>query len=109
YAIMGHSMGCLVALLGTLQGAFTPQRMVLSSPLLRLQPYPFPLQITTPLSNFLTSIGFGKTSTGGGSYHKQNFATNMLTHDIHMFEVIKNSPYTIPSASFGWVHATIRA
>lgn len=108
-AILSHSTGGLIALYGTLKGVFKPFSLVASSPLLGLRNEPVPRLIAKPLSKLLSALSLGKFNTGVGAFEKFEFETNQLTHDYDMFNVIKNSPYRIPSACFGWVSATFQA
>lgn len=109
YTMLAHSMGGLITLLGCLNQQFYPQAIALCSPLLGLPNYPFPLKVSAPLTRLVTSLGFGPQATGLGSFDKQRFETNRLTHDIDQYTMIRNSPYRLPSASFGWVYASYLA
>ncbi len=83
--------------------------MVLASPLFRLPQQPIPNLFARPLAQTLSLLGFAKIGTGTGSHDKKQFAKNKLTHDFHTFQMICESPYRFPSATFGWVSQTFRA
>lgn len=109
YSIVAHSMGGLISLHGTLSKELRPYKMVLSSPLFRLPQEPIPRFIAAPLASTLHHLGLSTIRTGAGSHHKAEFARNKLTHDYHMYRIICESPYRLPSANIGWVHQTFKA
>ena len=105
YVILAHSMGGLIAAYGTVSHVLSPRAMALASPLLDLPNK----TLAKPLAKLIAKTGLSKTSTGGGSYHRHTFRGNRLTHSREMFDVVRNTPYYVPSASFGWVDATFDA
>jgi alpha-beta hydrolase superfamily lysophospholipase len=109
YAVVAHSMGCLIGLYASLTGKINPQCMVLSSPLFGLPDEPVPKPIAKPLSKVLASIGLANVSSGGGNFSRSTFERNKLTHDVDLFRRIQNSPFKVPGATFGWVSATFDA
>lgn len=109
YVILGHSMGGLISIYGVLRGVFTPYSMALNSPLLKLVEHPLPNIVALPVAQTLTLLGFAKQRSGAGSYDKSAFARNKLTHDPDAYMVSCNSPYRVPSATFGWVTSTFKA
>ena len=109
YAVVAHSMGCLIGLYATMTGKIKPECLVLSSPLFGLPDVPVPKPIAKPLSKFLTMAGFANVSSGGGNFSRSKFETNKLTHDIDLFKRMQDSPYKVPGATFGWVSATFAA
>ena len=109
YVILAHSTGGLMGLYGTMRGRLQPKAMCITSPLLGM-PVPKPLQYPAKLlTGVLKSIGLGSIATGGGDHGKKEFNNNPLTHNPKIFEVIKNTPYPIPSATLGWVRAGFEA
>jgi lysophospholipase len=109
YAILAHSMGGLVAMYGCLSGELRPSRMALCSPLFQLPQEPVPSVLAYPIAKLFSNIGLSHLRTGAGSHHKAEFARNKLTHDYQMYRLICESPYRIPSASFGWINETFKA
>lgn len=109
YAIMSHSMGGLIGLYATLTEQIKPAALVLGSPLLGMPERPIPSPIARPLSSLLVRGGLGAVSSGAGSYTMAPFSQNRLTHCIDRYAAMKNSPYKLPGATFGWVAASFRA
>jgi len=109
YSLLSHSMGGLIGMYGTLQQKLTPHTAVHSAPLFMLPNDPVHRKIAKPFSKLLTKVGLGKLRSGGGHFHKDVFEENSLTHFYDMYEVIQNSPYYVPSATFSWVSSTFAA
>lgn len=109
YVIIGHSMGALIALYGTMSHAIRPIGLALSSPLLALPERPVPGGLQSKICSLLCKGGFATTHTGFGLHDKASFASNRLTNDYQRFKIIKNSPYPSPSPTFGWVTQTYKA
>ena len=109
YIIVAHSMGCLIALYATLKGLINPTGLVLCSPLLGLPNWPVPRILAKPTSQLLSSINLGSMHSGAGNHASHKFELNQLTHDFDKFQAIKNSPYPLASATFGWANATFLA
>jgi alpha-beta hydrolase superfamily lysophospholipase len=109
YAILAHSMGCLIGLYATMAGKINPECLLLSSPLFGLPDKPVPTSIAKPLSKLLTTFGLANVSSGGGNFSRSKFEDNKLTHDIDLFKRMQDSPYKVPGATFGWVSATFAA
>ncbi len=109
YAVVAHSMGCLIGLYAALTGKISPKCLVLSSPLFGLPDEPVPKPIAKPLSKLLTTLGFANVSSGGGNFSRSTFERNKLTHDIDLFKRMQDSPFKVPGATFGWVSATFAA
>jgi len=109
YTVVAHSMGCLIALYATLKGVINPQSLILCSPLFGLPNWPVPRVLAKPTSKMLSLAKLGAMHSGAGNHANEKFELNQLTHDVDKFEVIRNSPYPVPSATFGWVHATFEA
>jgi lysophospholipase len=106
FVLVGHSMGGLISIYATLTGRISPQSIVLSGPLFKLPESPMPAAVSRLVSKYLTQMSLGKMSTGAGQHHKKSFGNNKLTHSFELFKRLKNTPYPVPSATFGWVHAT---
>lgn len=109
YSIVGHSMGGMIALYGTLTGQLTPDKIVLSSPLLKLRKKPVPRFVAKPLSHLATGIGLGKIRTNVKSEIDYPFEENRLTSDREKYYRFRSTPYPIPSPSMAWVRATFQA
>ncbi len=106
YTITAHSMGSLIALIGTMTGKLNPQKMVLCSPLLGLPKDKLPLPIALKVVSVLNFIGLGKIPSMldrevGLAFHK-----NKLTHSEENYNRFKNSRHRADSVTFGWVHET---
>jgi lysophospholipase len=109
YAIVAHSMGGLIALLGTLSQSFQPLFLALSSPLLQLPNHPIPRILSKPLSHFLCRSQLQELPTGVRSTNRQSFHDNPLTHDAKAFHRILQSPLQTESPTVGWIKATFHA
>ncbi len=109
YAVVAHSMGCLIGLYAALTGKINPKCLVLSSPLFGLPDEPVPKPIAKPLSKLLTTLGFANVSSGGGNFSRSTFERNKLTHDVDLFKRMQDTPFKVPGATFGWVAATFSA
>lgn len=109
YAIVAHSMGGMIGLYGTLTGQLSPNQMVLSAPLISLRETSIPTFVAKPLSSMLSTLGRSQMRTHVSSETDFSFEKNRLTGDRENFEFYKRTPFPIPSASMGWVHATFQA
>lgn len=109
YAIIAHSMGGLIALYGTLTGAFKPTRIVLASPLIGLPQKPVPRLIARPLSGLLTRAGLGGLSSGVKLETSYAFHKNRLTSDNEKYQLLRRTPYAIPAPTMAWVKASFAA
>lgn len=109
FVVISHSMGGLIGLHATMTGKISPRGIFLSSPLFRLPADPIPHAIGKPVASILSFLGFGTLRTGAGNHGRTSFEGNVLTHSPEHFKIIKNSPYPVPSVSFGWVRATFKA
>lgn len=105
YSILAHSMGGLIALLGTLNNIYSPDRLILSAPLLKLPNRPLKRWIYIPISKILTQLSLGAVSPGIGGDHPC-FHGNTLTQSVEGFNKVLNTPYPIPSPTFAWISAT---
>ncbi|WP_159455049.1 alpha/beta fold hydrolase [Pseudobacteriovorax antillogorgiicola] len=108
YTIMAHSMGGLIALYGTLKKVFRPQQLILSSPLLMLPDQPIKRSIYIPASKVACRLTMARKSPGVGGQH-DIYPGNSLTRSFSGFQRVQESPYPIPSPTFGWVNATDEA
>jgi len=109
YAIIGHSMGGLVALYGTLNGILQPRALALSSPLLALPNAPMPRTLAKPIARMLAKTHYTHQPTGAGGQKRMKFAGNPLTRSVTGFNTVRQSPFPFVSATFGWVEATFSA
>ena len=109
FTLIGHSMGCLIALYATLKGHVSPNGLILCSPLLGLPNWPVPRFFAKPSSKILNLVKLGSMHSGAGNHANEKFEANQLTHDVDKFEIIRKSPFPVPSATFGWVNATFEA
>jgi len=109
FAVLAHSMGGLIAVYGNLTDKIHPHSMALSAPLFQIPNDPMPRPMSRVAASILTKVGWGKVRSGAGRHEKTPFERNRLTHDYEMFQIVKNSPYYVPSATFGWVTATFAA
>ena len=109
YTIIAHSTGGLIALYGTLKGSFSPQSMILTSPLIQMRSKPVPRFIAHPISYITSLTGLSKMRTGVGSEGHFNFAENRLTTDPKKYKILQENPFPIPSPTMGWINATFQA
>lgn len=109
YAIVGHSMGGLVALYGTLNGILQPRALALSSPLLALPNAPVPRAFAEHIARILAKTHYAHQPTGAGGQKRMKFAGNPLTRSVKGFNTVCQSPFPFISPTFGWVEATFSA
>ncbi len=109
YVVLGHSMGGLIALYAAVKGFIRPGALVLSSPLLGMPDKPVPTKYAKPVSRVLSVLGLGAVSSGSGNFTNTPFEKNRLTHHAGLYQRMRDTPYKIPGATFGWVAATFRA
>ena len=109
YVIVGHSMGGLIALYGTMLGLLKPSRLGLCSPLLGLPDRPLPRFVSRPLTRMLQTLRLSPLATGAGRYQRARFERNVLTHHPEHFNRIRRTPYPIGSATIGWIAASYEA
>lgn len=109
YSIIGHSMGGLIGLYGTLKGELSPKKMVLSAPIIGLPQKPVPRIIARPIAQTAYKYGLSQIRTLVKSEISYSFAKNRLTNDKEKYKFCQNTPYLIPSPTLGWVYATFIA
>ena len=109
YNLICHSMGCLIALTALTQDLIKPRCVVLSSPLIGMPQKPMPASMAFKLSKFLTAVKLGFVHSGGGRHMRPPFEDNNLTHSIERYDMIRNTPYPVPSPTFSWVKASYEA
>lgn len=109
YALIGHSMGGLIALYSTLTGRLTPRALVLSSPLLLLPNTPLNRSVVQMISFIACMASFGAIHAGKSNPDRETFENNLLTHSPEGFAKIQNLQYRIPYPTFRWVNATFKA
>lgn len=109
YSIVAHSMGGMIALYSTLKAKLSPQKLVLSAPLVRLRKTSIPPFVAKPLTHILSHVGKEEMRSGVKSEIDFSFEDNRLTSDPQKYQQYQNTPYPIPSATMGWVNATYKA
>ena len=112
YSIVAHSMGGMIALYSTLKATsptLSPQKLVLSAPLIRLRKTSIPSFVAKPLTHILSHVGKEQMRSGVKSEIDFSFEDNRLTSDPQKYQQYQNTPYPIPSATMGWVNATYKA
>ena len=108
YSILAHSMGGLISLYGTLKGTFSPQELILSSPLLMLPDSPIKRKLYLPAAKAACSLNMGHLSPGIGG-HEDSYSGNDLTKSFSGFSKVQNSKFPSISPTFGWVWASNNA
>jgi lysophospholipase len=109
YVIAAHSMGGLISITGVLERKIKPQALAISGPLLAMPSRPLPAVLMRPFVEFLTKIHLGAVTSGAAQHQRWPFKHNRLTHSLEMFRKIRNSPYKVPGATFGWAAASFAA
>ena len=109
YYIIGHSMGGLISLYGSILQDLTPIKMVMSSPLLGLPQFPVPRLLARPIAQSLCSYGGSRISTFIKNEISYRFTANRLTTDKEKYLSMQDSPYQIPPPTMGWVLQTFIA
>jgi lysophospholipase len=109
YAILAHSMGCLIALYGAMKHYYKPRMLILSSPLLGIPNHPLPRFISRPLAFSMHGLGQAGRYINNDNYPREPFASNPLTHDQHKYERLQRCPFRARSITFGWLRATYQA
>ena len=109
FSMVGHSMGALIALYGTLKGIFNPQVLILSSPLLAMPRKPLQPLLARPLARALSRTPLQSQPVSAYNLAKMDFIDNPFTHSAEHFARIKASPFIVPGPSFGWIHASFEA
>ena len=106
--LMGHSMGGLISLHSCHLKTLAPKKLVLISPLLRLQIHPYVLKISTPLLKLVT-----KTPLKYNHIHRSerldSFHDNPYTHNPTHFKELRSGRFKITQPTIGWISSTIEA
>jgi lysophospholipase len=109
YAMVAHSMGALIALRGVLQKKFEPTCLIVSSPLFGLPDKPVPSIVSRWVALGTQSLKMGRLHSGFAGKHHLPFRLNILTTSRERYELVKSNPYELPSVTFGWLAATVKA
>jgi len=118
YYALAHSMGGTVLLhYAALSRPAWFQRMVITSPMIRLAPKSLPLPMIRLLSRLACGFGLGQLYIPGGDAvpaEEQDFATNALSSDPVRFgrigAVLKAAPnLSTGSPTFSWLRAAFKA
>jgi lysophospholipase len=114
FFVVGHSMGCLIALDSAPLLKSRIDRMVLSAPFLGIIKQPFSTQAAWLVSRFLIAIGLGQMYFGGGPRIRQPFKTNKVTRDAARYDRNQSLYDRHPHLALGgptarWVNTSISA
>ncbi len=116
FYVVGHSTGSLIALLAMPQERNRIQRMVLTSPMLKLNSLPFSQPTLKYLTGTATVLGLGEAyvERGPSSMENRPFDKNKLTSDLVRFQRIREFANAWPDliiggATIGWIYAACRA
>lgn len=115
--LMAHSMGGHITLRAVLEGRVTPDRFVLSAPMIDLPLHGFRRCATAQLCRVMTAVGLGGGYVfGTGDYDPAGvkFDGNPLTGDRQRFEAIHaamaaNPVVAMGGPTFSWLNATFRS
>jgi lysophospholipase len=114
FFVVGHSMGCLIALDAAPILKSRVDRMVLSAPFLGIMKQPFSTQAAWIVSGLLIAIGLGRMYFGGGPRQRQPFAVNKVTRDSTRYDRNQSLFDRFPHLALGgptarWVNTSIAA
>lgn len=109
YVLMGHSMGGLISLYGTLTGKLHPKSVALSAPLLLMPETIMKRPLASKVARLMNRGPLRNVSIGAGNFEKSSFARNPLTHSAENYQKLQNAPYKVPSPTFSWVNASFEA
>lgn len=107
--IIGHSMGGLITLYACLKGRITPERVLLSAPLLGFNQLAMKAPLFKLALSKIRQSKLGPIPHKFYQYESYAFDGNPYTHDIERFALIRNSPYRVPPATFKWLYASLDA
>ena len=105
YTILAHSMGGLITIYASLRGYFSPEQIILGSPLFMLPNTPMKRSIYIPIANLACHFNLGPYTLGIGG-HLEPFSENTLTRSFRGYKKVAEGPYPSKSPSFGWISAT---
>jgi lysophospholipase len=113
YYALAHSMGANILLRATRSRMCWFDRIILTAPLIELQPSHTTIPASPRLAEFLTLCGLGTTYVPGGNgvaLDAQRFDGNPLTSDAQRYartqEVLQAAPeLALGSPTIGWYHA----
>ena len=115
HILMGHSMGGTIVLQSVISGAFNPQAVICSAPMLGI------FELDTPfLRELIRALSYLGMSQKNLPFQKQNrglpvsFAENKLTSDINRYEkwaaYFRTEPrLRLGPPSYGWISAALRS
>ena len=114
FFVVGHSMGCLIALDAAPLLKSRVDRMVLCGPFLGIMKQPFSTQAAWWMSRLLIAIGLGRMYFGGGPRVRQPFEINKVTRDAARYERNQSLFDRHPHLALGgptarWVNTSISA
>ncbi len=114
FFVVGHSMGCLIALDSAPLLKSRIDRMVLCAPFLGIVKQPFSTQAAWLVSRFLIAIGLGRMYFGGGPRVRPPFETNKVTRDAARYDRNQSLYDSHPHLALGgptarWVNTSIAA
>jgi lysophospholipase len=114
FFVVGHSMGCLIALDAAPLLKSRVDRMVLSAPFLGIRKQPFSTSAAWWVSRVLITIGLGRMYFGGGPRVRQPFEVNKVTRDAARYDRNQSLYDRHPHLSLGgptarWVNTSISA
>jgi len=117
YYALAHSMGGNILLRATRSRMCWFDRIVLTAPLIRLEPGHSRVPASPRVAEILTLIGLGTTYVPGGNdggWDEQPFEGNPLTSDLQRYartqEVLRAAPgLAVGSPTIGWYHAANEA
>lgn len=115
--LLGHSMGGHIALRALLEGRITPDRVVVTAPMIDLPISGRRRSAIEGLCRFLSCTGLGgRYVFGTGEYEpdRVRFDDNPLTGDQRRFEAIHTAMAAAPGVAmggptFGWLNAAFRS
>lgn len=115
--VMGHSMGGHIVLRALLEGRISPDRIVLTAPMIDIPMRGLSRVAIAVLSRALTMTGFGGSYVFGMGDHEPSrvkFDGNPLTADRQRFEAIHAAIAATPGSemggpTFGWLNAALKS
>jgi lysophospholipase len=108
FVLIAHSMGALISLYTMFKFERWPEKMILLSPLLLIPEDTMPRELAFIVSGVFSFLGLGKRNISK-VVQEAVFADNTLTHSQESYDLILKTPYRVPSPTFGWVYATLKA
>lgn len=116
YYLLGHSTGGLVSLLAAPAVSNRVSRVVLMSPMLKLDDLPIEQRYLKQLLGLLTYTGFGRSYVPGtyGNIEKKDFDSNKLTSDRNRYKrgnelAEQHRHLAMSGPTIAWLHSAFRA